>query len=71
MAVGAVIARILTQYSDKGTKAAVKDISRMEKQFGKFANKAAKSFGLAALAAGAFAVKLGKDSVQAAIRAEA
>jgi hypothetical protein len=71
MAVGAVIARILTQYSDKGTKAAVKDISRMEKQFSKFANKAAKTFGLAALAAGAFAVKLGKDSVQAAIRAEA
>jgi len=27
MAVGAVVARILTQYSDKGTKAAVKEKS--------------------------------------------
>ena len=39
MAVGAIVARILTQYSDKGTKAAVKDISKMEKRFGDFANK--------------------------------
>jgi hypothetical protein len=70
MAVGAVVARILTQYSDKGTKAAIKDISKMEKNFNKFANKAAKTFGLAALAAGAFAVKLGVDSVKAAIRAQ-
>ena len=70
MAVGAVVARILTQYSDKGTKAAIKDISKMEKNFTKFANKAAKTFGLAALAAGALAVKLGVDSVKAAIRAQ-
>jgi len=67
MAVGAVVARILTQYSDKGTKAAIKDISKMEKRFGDFANKAAKAFGLATLAAGAFAVKLGKDAVQGAM----
>jgi len=67
MAVGAIVARILTQYSDKGTKAAVKDISKMEKSFGKFANKALKAFGLAAAAAGAFAVKIGKDAVQAAM----
>ena len=38
----------------------------MEKKFGDFANKAAKSFGLAALAAGAFAVKVGFDAVKAA-----
>jgi len=45
MAVGAVVARILTQYSDKGTKAAVKDIGKMEKKFGDFANRTAKKFG--------------------------
>jgi hypothetical protein len=66
MAVGAVVARILTQYSDKGTKAAVKDISKMEKKFGKFANATAKKFGIAALAAGAFAAKIGYDAVKAA-----
>jgi hypothetical protein len=67
MAVGAIVARILTQYSDKGTKAAVKDISKMEKKFGEFANKSAKAFGLAALAAGAFAAKVGYDAVKAAM----
>ena len=66
MATGAIIARILTQYSDKGTKAAVKDINKMEKKFGDFANKTAKTFGLAAIAAGAFAVKIGYDAVRAA-----
>jgi hypothetical protein len=66
MAVGSIVARILTEYSDKGTKQAVKDISKMEKKFGDFANKAAKSFGIAALAAGAFAVKVGFDAVKAA-----
>jgi len=67
MAVGAVVARILTQYSDKGTKAAVKDISKMEKKFGDFANRTAKKFGLAAIAAGAFAAKIGYDAVKAAM----
>ena len=67
MAVGAVVARILTQYSDKGTKAAVKDIGKMEKKFGDFANRTAKKFGLAALAAGAFAAKIGYDAVKAAM----
>jgi hypothetical protein len=66
MAVGAVVARILTQYSDKGTKAAVKDISKMEKKFGKFADATAKKFGIAALAVGAFAAKVGYDAVKAA-----
>lgn len=66
MATGAVIARIISQYSDKGTKAAVKDISNMEKKFGKFANATAKKFGLAALAVGAFAAKVGYDAVKAA-----
>ena len=51
MAVGAVVARILTQYSDKGSKAATKDINKLGKSFDKFAKKSAKAFGVAALAA--------------------
>mgnify|MGYP001021090756 CR=1 FL=1 len=66
MAVGSIVARILSEYSDKGTKQATKDISKMEKKFGEFSNKAAKAFGVAALAAGAFAVKVGFDAVKAA-----
>jgi hypothetical protein len=71
MAVGAIVARILTQYSDKGTKAAIKDISKMEKRLGEFSKKAVKSFAVVAAATGALFVKLGKDSVQAAIKAQA
>jgi hypothetical protein len=67
MATGAVIARILTQYSDKGSKAAEKDIKQLGKNFDAFAKKSAKAFGVAALAAAAFAVKIGKDAVQAAM----
>ena len=67
MAVGAVVARILTQYSDKGSKAATKDIAKLGKSFDNFAKKSAKAFGLAAAATAAFAIKVGKDAVQAAI----
>jgi hypothetical protein len=67
MAVGAVVARILTQYSDKGSKAASKDIAKLGKNFDNFAKKSAKAFGIAALAAAAFAVKIGKDAVEAAM----
>jgi hypothetical protein len=67
MAVGAVVARILTQYSDKGSKQAQKDIAKLGKNIDKFSKKAIKSFGLAAAASAAFAVKIGKDSVKAAI----
>ena len=67
MAVGAVVARILTQYSDKGSKAAQKDIAKLGKQFDAFAKKTVKAFGIAAAAVGAFAIKVGKDAVQAAI----
>ena len=67
MAIGAVVARILTQYSDKGSKAAQKDIAKLGKSFDKFAKKSAKAFGVAAAAAAAFAIKIGKDAVQAAI----
>ena len=67
MATGAVVARILSEYNAKGTKAAEKDIKRLGKQFDAFGKKVTKSFGLATAAATAFAVKLGKDSVKAYI----
>jgi hypothetical protein len=67
MAVGAVVARILTQYSDKGSKAAQKDISKLGKNIDGFAKKSTRAFGLAAAASAAFALKIGKDAVQAAI----
>ncbi len=67
MAVGSIVARILTQYSDKGSKTARKDINKLGKSFDNFAKKSAKAFGLAAAASAAFAIKIGKDAVQAAI----
>jgi len=70
MAIGAVVARIITQYSDKGSKAASRDINKLGKSFDKFAGKVAKSFGIAAAASAAFAVKIGVDSVKAAIADE-
>lgn len=70
MAVGAVIARIITQYSDKGSKAAARDINKLGKSFDKFAGKVGKAFAIGAAAAGAFAVKIGVDSVKAAIADE-
>jgi hypothetical protein len=67
MATGAVVARILTQYSDKGSKAASKDIAKLGKNFDAFAKKSAKAFGLAAAATAALAIKIGKDAVQGAM----
>jgi hypothetical protein len=67
MALGAVVARILTQYSDKGSKAAAKDIAKLGKSFDNFSRKSAKAFGVAAAASAALAIKIGKDAVQAAI----
>ena len=67
MATGAVIARIITQYSDKGSKAARRDIMKLGKDFDKFAAKATKAFGLAAAASAAFAVKIGVDAVKGAM----
>lgn len=68
MAIGAVVARIVSQYSDKGSKAAQKDIAKLGKNFDGFAKKATKAFGLASAASAAFAVKVGVDAVQAAIQ---
>ena len=70
MAIGAVTARIITQYSDKGSKAAARDINKLGKNFDKFAGKVGKAFGLAAAASAAFAIKVGIDSVKAAIADE-
>jgi hypothetical protein len=67
MAVGAIVARILTQYSDKGSKAAQKDIAKLGKSFDNFAGNAKRAFGLATAASAAFAIKVGTDAVQAAI----
>ena len=67
MATGAVIARIITQYSDKGSKAARRDIMRLGKDFDKFAGKVGKAFTVAAVASAAFAAKVGVDAVKAAI----
>jgi hypothetical protein len=67
MAVGAVVARIITQYSDKGSKAARKDITKLGKGFDDFSKKTVRAFAVATAAVGAFAIKIGKDAVQAAI----
>ena len=67
MATGAIVARILTQYSDKGSKQAQKDIKKLGADFDKFAKQSFRAFGLAAAASAAFAVKIGTDAVQAAI----
>ena len=67
MATGAVVARILSEYSDKGTKAAQKDLKAVGKSFDDFGAKVKKSFEVAAAASAAFAVKIGYDSVKAAM----
>ena len=67
MAVGAVVARILTQYSDKGSKAAQKDIKKFGKDIDAFSKKVTKAFAVAAGASAAFAIKVGKDAVKAAV----
>ena len=67
MATGAIVARILTQYSDKGSKQAQKDIKRLGADIDKFAKRSFQAFGLAAAASAAFATKIGTDAVKAAI----
>jgi hypothetical protein len=67
VAIGSVIARIITQYSDKGSKAAQRDITKLGKQFDEFGKRAFKAFAVAGVAAATFAVKIGKDAVEGAI----
>lgn len=71
MATGAIVARILTQYTDKGSKAARKDINKLGADFDKFSKKAGKAFAVAGVAAAAFAAKIGYDSVKAAVADQA
>ena len=47
--VGAVIARIITQYSDKGSKAAQRDAKKLEKSFDTFSKRAKLAFAGAAV----------------------
>jgi len=67
MATGAVIARIISQYSDKGTKQATKDLNKVGKQFDDFGKKVAHTFAIAAAASAALAIKIGTDAVKAAM----
>ena len=67
MATGAIVARIITQYSDKGSKQAYKDINKLGKQFDAFAKKTRKSFAIAIAASAALSIKIGTDAVKAAI----
>ena len=67
MAKGAVIARIISEYSDKGTKAAVKDLEKTGDKFKDFSSKVGKAFAVAAAASAAFAIKIGVDAVKAAM----
>ena len=64
--VGAVIARIITQYSDKGSKAAQRDAKKLEKSFETFSKRAKIAFAGAAAGAGYFATRLAKEGVRAA-----
>ena len=66
MATGAVVARILSQYSDKGSKEAQRDIQKLGKKIDAFGKKATKSFAVAGVATAAFAGKLALDAVKGA-----
>ena len=67
MTTGAVIARIVSQYSDKGSKAAQKDIAKTAKKIDDFNRKVVKAYAAGAAAAAFFAYKVGKFAVKAAV----
>jgi len=67
MATGAVVARIISQYSAVGSKAAKRDIASLGKSFDHFAKRASRAFMIAGAASAAFAVKTGIDSIKAAM----
>jgi hypothetical protein len=62
-----IVERIITVYNDKGSKQAVKDLKKLEKDFVNAGKKIGKAFGVATVAVGAFAVKVGVDAVKATI----
>lgn len=67
MTTGAVIARIVSQYSDKGSKAAQKDIAKTAKKIDDFNKKVVKAYAAGAAAAAFFAYKVGKFAVKSAV----
>jgi hypothetical protein len=62
-----IVERIVTVYNDKGSKQAVKDLKKLEKDFVNAGKKIGKAFAVATVAVGAFAVKVGVDAVKGAI----
>ena len=62
-----IVERIITVYNDKGSKQAVKDLKGLEKNFINAGKKIGKAFGVATLAVGAFATKIGVDAVKGAM----
>ena len=67
MTQGSIIARIISEYSPKGTKAAQKDLNRLNKKFDDMGRKSVKAANIAIGAFAALSVKVGKDAVRAAI----
>jgi len=67
MAQGAIIARIVSEYSAKGTKAAQKDLNSLNKKFDAMGRKALLATNAAVAGFAALSVKIGKDAVRAAI----
>ncbi len=63
---GAIIARIVSQYSNAGTKAAERDLKKFGAGIDKWAKRAAKAFAVVAAAAVFMAVKIGKQAVDSA-----
>jgi len=63
---GAVIARIITQYSDKGSKAAQKDARKIEKSFDRMSRRTKLAFAGAGAGVGYFAQRLAREGVKAA-----
>jgi len=62
-----IVERIVTVYNDKGSKQAVKDLKKLEKNFIDAGKRIGKAFGVATIAVGAFAAKVGVDAVKGAI----
>jgi hypothetical protein len=62
-----IVERIVTVYNDKGSKQAVKDLKKLEKDFLNAGKKIGKAFAVATVAVGAFAVKVGVDAVKGAM----
>lgn len=64
--VGAVIARIITQYSDKGSKAAQKDAKKLEQSFERMSRRTKLAFAGAAAGVGYFAQRVAREGIKAA-----